>query len=85
MRGCATADVQEVSGVAAVQLDDVHGGHGQTRTVYHAPDVSCNVLLYEICAQSAVVIGFYTSIYRWEKVYFAQVKTFSFWLYCLQK
>lgn len=50
MCGGATADVQEVSGVAAVQLDDVHCGHGQTRAVYHAPDVSCNPFKHEYCA-----------------------------------
>jgi hypothetical protein len=31
--GGTTADVEEVSGRTAVQLDDVHGGHGETGTV----------------------------------------------------
>lgn len=32
-RSRATADVEEVGGAAAIQLDDVHGGHGETGTV----------------------------------------------------
>merc|ERR1719370_1514814 len=36
--GTAT-DVQEVGGGTPVQLDDVHGGHGQPGPVHHAPDV----------------------------------------------
>jgi hypothetical protein len=32
--GRTAADVQEVGRVAAVQFDDVHGGHGQAGTVY---------------------------------------------------
>src|SRR5205085_1120887 len=34
----AAADVEEVRGLAAGQLDDVHGGHGQPRAVDHAAD-----------------------------------------------
>ena len=30
----ATPDVQEVSGLPTVQLNDVHSGHGQTRTIH---------------------------------------------------
>src|SRR5690606_9024404 len=36
----ATADVQEVGGLAAEQLDGVHGGHGQTGAVDQAADVA---------------------------------------------
>src|SRR5699024_7640991 len=35
-----TADVEEVGRVAAVQLDQIHGAHGQTGTVDHAADVA---------------------------------------------
>src|SRR5690606_4113160 len=38
--GGATADVEEVGGLAAVQLDDVHGGHGQAGAVDEAGDVA---------------------------------------------
>src|SRR5690606_7154640 len=38
--GGAAADVQEVGRIAAVQLDDVHGGHGKTGAVDHAGDVA---------------------------------------------
>ncbi len=39
LRGVA-ADVQEVGGRAAVQLDDVHGSHGQAGAVDHAADAA---------------------------------------------
>lgn len=32
-RSGTTTDIQEVSGASSVQLDDVHGGHGETSTV----------------------------------------------------
>src|SRR6185503_18312665 len=38
--GCAAANVEEVRRVAAVQLDQVHGGHRETRAVHHAGDVA---------------------------------------------
>ena len=38
--GDGTADVEEVGRLAAVQLDDVHGGHGQTGPVDQAADVA---------------------------------------------
>jgi hypothetical protein len=39
--GCGTAsNVQEVGGRTAVQLDNVHGGHGETGTVDEAANVS---------------------------------------------
>src|SRR5690606_34852425 len=37
--GGAAADVEEVRRIAAVQLDDVHGGHGETGAVHHAGNV----------------------------------------------
>jgi hypothetical protein len=33
------ADIEEVGRLTAVQLDDVHGGHGQPSTVHQATDV----------------------------------------------
>ncbi len=36
----AAADVEEVGGFAAVELDDVHGGHGETSTIDEAGDVA---------------------------------------------
>jgi hypothetical protein len=33
------ADIKEVGRLTAVQLDDVHGGHGQPCTVHQATDV----------------------------------------------
>ena len=38
--GRTAADVEEVGRLAAVQLDDVHGTHGQTCTVYHAANIA---------------------------------------------
>ena len=39
--GCGTAsNVEEVSGRTAVQLDDVHGGHGKTGTVDKAANIT---------------------------------------------
>ena len=37
--GTAT-NIQEVGRGASVQLDDVHGGHGQPGAVHHAPNVA---------------------------------------------
>ena len=36
----ATANIKEIGWLPAVQLDDVHGGHGQSSTVDKAADVS---------------------------------------------
>ena len=44
----AAADVKEVSGLATVQLDDVHGGHGQASTIDKAADVAANVNVVQI-------------------------------------
>src|SRR5690606_27694626 len=38
--GCPAAHVEEVGRLATVQVDDVHGTHGQTGTVDHAADVA---------------------------------------------
>lgn len=39
-RGSTATNVQEVGGLATVQLDDVHGGHGQTSTVDEAANIA---------------------------------------------
>ena len=39
-RGCAAADVEEIGRFTAVQLDQVHGRHGQSGAVDHAGDVA---------------------------------------------
>src|SRR3569623_1880237 len=36
----AAADVEKIGGLAAVQLDDIHGRHGETRAVDHAGDAA---------------------------------------------
>src|SRR5690606_7656118 len=38
--GSATTNVEEVRRLVTVQLDDVHGAHGQTGAVHHAADVA---------------------------------------------
>lgn len=40
LRCGAATDVEEVRGIAAIQLDDVHGGHGQTSTIHHATNIA---------------------------------------------
>src|SRR5690606_26290684 len=47
--GSTTANVEEVGRLAAVQVDDVHGTHGQAGTVDHAADVAFegNVVQFE--------------------------------------
>ena len=40
LRCGAAADVEEVGGLAAVELDDVHGGHGKASAVDEAADVA---------------------------------------------
>ena len=39
----AAAHVEKVGGLAARQLDDVHGGHGQPGAVHHAADVAAEL------------------------------------------
>ena len=44
----AAAHIQEVGRVAAMQLDDVHGGHGQARPVHQAPDLAVQPDVVEV-------------------------------------
>src|SRR3546814_8636064 len=46
--GGAAANVQEVCGESAVQLDDVHCGHGKASAVHHATDVAVQLDISEI-------------------------------------
>ena len=40
--------VEEVRGLAPVELDDVHGGHGEPRPVHHAPDLAVESDVVEV-------------------------------------
>ena len=40
LRGSAAANIEEVCRLAAVELDDVHGGHGEAGAVDEAADVA---------------------------------------------
>ncbi|KAF1773441.1 hypothetical protein GQ600_1002 [Phytophthora cactorum] len=46
--GGASAHIQEVSGRAAVQRDDVHRGHGQTGSVHQTADVAVQANVVEV-------------------------------------
>ena len=47
LRRGAAAHVEEVGGLAARELDDVHGGHGQARAVDHAADAAVELDVVE--------------------------------------
>ncbi len=44
----AAADVEEVGGLGAIQLDDVHRRHGETGAVDHAADISVELDVGEV-------------------------------------
>mmetsp|Transcript_26258 Transcript_26258/g.77645 ORF Transcript_26258/g.77645 Transcript_26258/m.77645 type:complete len:434 (+) Transcript_26258:483-1784(+) len=46
--GRSAPHVQEIGGLAAVQADNVHRGHGQPGPVHHAPDVAVQADVVEI-------------------------------------
>ena len=46
--GRAAAHVQEVRGLAAVQLDQVHGRHGEPGAVHHAGDIAVERHIVEL-------------------------------------
>lgn len=56
-RGGTTTNVEEVGGLATVQLDDVHGGHGKTSTVDEAADITVKLDEVEVGLGSADLIG----------------------------
>jgi hypothetical protein len=43
------SNVQEVGGGAPMHLDDVHGGHGQASPVHHAPYLSIQPDVIQVC------------------------------------
>lgn len=55
--GSTTTNVEEVSGLATVQLDDVHGGHGKTGTVDEAANITIELDEVEVREGSADLIG----------------------------
>ena len=56
-RGGTTTNVEEVGGLAAVELDDVHGGHGKTGTVDEAANVTIELDEVEVGLGGADLIG----------------------------
>src|SRR5262249_31321102 len=48
LAGGTAADIEKVGGLAAVQLDQVHGCHGESRTVHHAGDIAVERYVVEI-------------------------------------
>src|SRR5690606_7674564 len=52
--GGAATDIKEVRRFAAMQLDDVHGRHGQSRTVDHTGDIAVQCDVIEIEALGVV-------------------------------
>lgn len=55
--GSTTTDVKEVGGLATVQLDDVHGSHGETGTVDKAANVTIELDEVEAGLGGANLIG----------------------------
>jgi hypothetical protein len=54
----AAADIEEVGGFAAVELDDVHGGHGEAGAVDEAADVAIEGDVGEAQAVARISAGF---------------------------
>ena len=52
LRGVAS-DVQEVGWGAAMHLDDVHGRHGQPRSIHHAADVAVQADVVQVVLPSS--------------------------------
>lgn len=52
-----TTNVEEVSGLASVQLDDIHGSHGKTGTVDKAADITVKLDEVEVGLSGADLIG----------------------------
>ena len=44
----AAADVEEVGGLAAIELDDVHRRHGEAGAVHHAADLAVELDVGEV-------------------------------------
>src|SRR6185312_9277146 len=46
--GGAAADIEEIGRGAAIELDDVHGGHGEAGAVHHAADIAAEADVVEL-------------------------------------
>jgi len=46
--GSTTTDIEEVSGGTTVELNNIHGSHGETSTVHHAADVTIETDVVEV-------------------------------------
>lgn len=55
--GSTTTDVEEVGGLAAIELDDIHGGHGKAGAVDKAADVTVELDEVETGLGGAHLIG----------------------------
>lgn len=55
LRGGATANVKEVSGVTAMQLNNVHSRHGQPGAVHHASNGTCNLTIATLSVASCYI------------------------------
>ena len=53
----AAADVEEVGRLAAVELDDVHGRHGEAGAVDHAADVAVERDVGEVVLRGLDLLG----------------------------
>lgn len=55
--GSTTTDVEEVGGLAAVELDDIHGSHGKTGTIDEAADIAVELDEVEVGLGGPHLIG----------------------------
>lgn len=58
----AATDVQEVGGLTAVELDDVHRGHGESSTVDEAADVSTDMDVVQVKVFGVLLTGVILSL-----------------------
>src|SRR5690606_39981846 len=55
--GSAPTDIQKVGGVASIELDDVHGRHGQACAIDHAADIAVELDVIELVAPGLQLHG----------------------------
>ena len=60
--GRTATDVKKVGRIAVVQLDDVHGGHGQARAVDEAPNVTIKADVVEVVLGRLRLAGVFLAI-----------------------
>lgn len=53
---CTTTDIEKVCWGTTVQLDDVHGSHGQTSTIYETANVTIKLDEVETIAKELSVL-----------------------------